>query len=163
MQLFGRSKGTTFLIYGGVDLDSSFHLQEAPAFLFFNPQSSWDPMVRFLFQILACLQFQNMKQSVGMAIRRKFYIQVPIRFFDSIFEIFVYLFMYVVLIFMCSCWVCLADTVCFCVLLVVCFRLSCYFTPFSFSIAFPCSECFDGGDRKIVTGHIARMRVYVCV
>ena len=57
--------------------------KEAPPFTFFNPQSSWDPMRRFFWQIVACFQGVNMGQSVGMAIRRKFYVQVPVRILDG--------------------------------------------------------------------------------
>ena len=49
-------------------------------------------MRRFIVQVLGTFQLNDLKQTVSMAIRRKYYIQVPIRFFDSVFEVLAYLF-----------------------------------------------------------------------
>jgi len=49
-------------------------------------------MRRFINQVLGTFMLADLKQTVGMAIRRKYYVQVPIRFIDSLFEVVAYSF-----------------------------------------------------------------------
>jgi len=70
----------------------TYKREKPPAFYNFNPTSSWSPMRRFRDSVLATFSGEDIKKSVNMALRRKFYVSVPVRALDGLFEIGAYLF-----------------------------------------------------------------------